>query len=77
MGTNGGIEEATGVTEVVETGGVTGQWWWCVGKKFPNVEATLENSSVALSAALFRIILLILETLGAVLFVHTPLKKIK
>ena len=36
--------------------------------------AARANSAAALSAALFLRILFILETLGAVLFVHTPEK---
>ena len=37
----------------------------------------LANSAAALSAARFRKILLILDTLGAVVFVQTPVKGIK
>ena len=39
--------------------------------------AALANSAAALSAALFLKILLMLDTLGAVLFVHTPVTKRK
>ena len=44
------------------------------GKKFPKVEVARLNSILARSAARFLKIRLILDTLGAVLLVHTPKK---